>query len=156
MSCVYMVPILLFIQLEGYILLLSEELREYEKRKSLHKEFTNYFERFPVLLHLNPLYNYIKHYHKVLLSELDTYYPYECFSYRFTRIRGVKKCSCKECLIMKKDILEYRDNIWRIHSLSHLPFERKNLKRVGIDDEKLQANEQLQIKLDENFVPYNL
>ena len=62
----------------------------------------------------------IKEFHEVLLCDTNPG-QYECFSWRFTKLPGVKKCSCIYCKREAAHQIEMRNRQAVINACSHLP-----------------------------------
>ena len=68
--------------------------------------------------------------HCMILSEESTYYPYNCFSHRFSKFSR-RKCKCRFCLAERNHILNNRAITNNINIFSHLPYKSKKLTRPG-------------------------
>ena len=130
------------------------------KKKLLLNEFREYMLNFKSQLRFsnnklekNEKRNTIIFGHHVRLNEESTYYPFECFFHRFTRM-STKKCNCIDCIRERNHILSCRKITNTLNILSHLPF-RKNFRQNPLFCESINyAYPELQIDKDTLFIPF--
>ena len=127
--------------------LLLNEFREYMLDVKSQLRFSNN------KLEKNEKRNTIIFGHHVRLNDESTYFPFECFFHRFTRM-STKKCKCIDCIRERNRILSCRKITSTLNILSHLPF-RKNFRQNPLFCESINhAYPELQIDKDTLFIPF--
>ena len=130
------------------------------KKKLLLNEFREYMLNFKSQLRFsnnklekNEKRNTIIFGHHVRLNDESTYFPFECFFHRFTRM-SAKKCKCTDCTRERHRILSCRKITSVLNILSHLPFRKNNRQNPLFSESINYAYPELQIDKDTLFIPF--
>ena len=130
------------------------------KKKVLLNEFREYMLNFKSQLRFsnnklekNEKRNTIIFGHHVRLNDESTYFPFECFFHRFTRM-STKKCKCIDCIRERNRILSCRKITSVLNILSHLPFRKNNRQNPFFSESINYAYPELQIDKDTLFIPF--